>query len=295
MNKTLSIIIPAYNEADCLKDYLPIVLGFCEKRNYYLIIVNDGSKDATAEICEKIISSSVNGVLINHKVNRGYGGAIKSGVYASNADYIVTIDADGQHNLEDVDILFQKILKTDADMIVGSRKGQKEASGFRSLGKLVIRKFAKFLIPNNIYDINSGMKMYNSTLGKKYASLCPDGMSYSDTILLAFVNFRHLVIEHPIRINQRLTGESTIGTMTAIETIKEILNLVILFNPLKVFFPLAMFVFFISVLWGIPIVLRGDGVSVGTLLGLVTSLLLFAIGLLAEQISQIRKMKVNTK
>ena len=77
-------------------------------------------------------------------------------------------------------------------MIVGSRKGQKEASLFRKVGKNSIRFIAKRLMPLNIHDINSGMKIYNAELAKKYISICPDSMSYSDIMLLTFVYQKHL-------------------------------------------------------------------------------------------------------
>ncbi len=287
-NKSLSIIIPAYNEAESLKVFMPKILEFCSENNFELIIVDDGSKDDTKQVCMEYQGQS-NFTLISYRVNKGYGGAIKTGVREAKTDYLITIDADGQHNFEDVLILFNKIKETDADMIVGSRNKKDDASLYRSFGKSVIRTIAKIALPMDIYDINSGMKIYNAELAKKYIKLCPDNMAYSETILMVFVNFKHFVIEHPITINQRISGKSTIGTITALETIQEIINIIILFNPLKFFIPASIVVLLVSIGWGIPIILRDDGVSVGTMLGILTSFLIFSIGLLAEQISRIRK------
>lgn len=287
--RDLTIVMPAYNEGETLPSYLPEVIDFCQKKNYNVIVVNDGSKDNSKEYL-KTLDGTPNFSSINHKVNRGYGGAIKSGIRKSETPYTITIDADGQHYLEDVERLLHEIKETDADMIVGSREGQKNANWYRGLGKAIIRGIAKFLLPHDLYDINSGMKIYSTELAQRYIQLCPDSMSFSDTILLTFISQRHLVLERPISIKERLAGESTINTLTALETVKEILNIVVLFNPMKIFLPLAIFFVLVGIGWGIPIVVRGDGVSSGALLSILSGLIFFFLGLLAEQIGIIRKI-----
>ena len=177
-------------------------------------------------------------------------------------------------------------------MVVGNRQAQKDANLYRGLGKRLIRGFAKILLPINIYDINSGMKLYNTELAKKYIKLCPDHMAYSDIIAMVFISQRHLVLEKDIRIKPRLSGESTINTMTALETVKEILNIVVLFNPMRVFLPIAFSSIFVALLWGVPIVLKGRGVSTGALLGITTGIIFFLLGLLAEQLALIRKSQL---
>lgn len=287
----LSIIIPAYNEEESLKTFLPELIEFCKKEDYNLIITNDGSKDNTLEVLRKYESEDCF-TICSHKVNKGYGGAIKTGIEAAQTKYVITIDADGQHYLEDVNELFKFLKTTDADMVVGNRQAQKDANLYRGLGKSLIRGFAKILLPINIYDINSGMKLYNTELAKKYIKLCPDHMAYSDIIAMVFISQRHLVLEKDIRIKPRLSGESTINTMTALETVKEILNIVVLFNPMRIFLPIAFTSILVALVWGVPIVLRGRGVSTGALLGITTGIIFFFLGLLAEQLALIRKSQL---
>lgn len=290
-NNTLSIVIPAYNEEDSLKANMPSLLAFCKINSYQLIIVNDGSKDGTQQVLENYASSDILTILKN-KLNKGYGGAIKTGIAQSNTKYVITIDADGQHNLEDVSRLHSEIISMDADMIIGSRKGLKSASFYRRMGKSFIRRLARFMMAFNVYDINSGMKIYNAEMAKKYLRLCPDGMAYSDIIALVFISQRHLVLESPISISHRTAGESTISTMTAVDTIKEILNIVILFNPMKIFFPIALVSIIAGLAWGLPLIYMGRGVSVGALLAFVVGLLFFFLGLIAEQLSLLRKSNI---
>ncbi|MCB9246932.1 MAG: glycosyltransferase family 2 protein [Flavobacteriales bacterium] len=291
MSKSLSVIIPAYNEEDSLRIELPLMVEFCSRHNYQLIIVNDGSKDKTAEVCKEYFQHD-HFTLISHKVNRGYGAAIKTGIVAAKTDLIITIDADGQHTFEDVVKLHRKLEEEDADMVVGSRHGQRSASLYRGLGKKLIRMTAKFLVEVPIKDLNSGMKIYRTDLAKRYIKFCPDAMPYSDVIGLVFVHFRHRVVEEPIIIKDRVAGKSTISTITAIQTVRELVNMVFLINPLKVFFTLFICMLSVSLFWGVPILVRGQGVSVGTLLGILISVLLILIGFVAEQISQIRKSNI---
>jgi len=276
-----------------LKIFLPHVIKFCKTKSFQLVVVNDGSTDNSKNVISEIFKEYSFVKLVNHKVNRGYGGAIKTGIAASQTKYLITIDADGQHMLEDVEKLYKLILEKDADMIVGSRKGQKEASLFRKLGKNSIRLVAKRLMPLKIHDINSGMKIYSTELAKKYTSHCPDSMPYSDIMLLTFVYQKHLVLEEPISIKPRVAGKSTISVSTAFETIKEIINIVVMFNPLRIFFPIALFCISFGVLWGLPFLLLNRGVSNGALISILSGIIFFTLGLLAEQLSMIRKKDFN--
>ncbi len=148
-------------------------------------------------------------------------------------------------------------------------------------------------MPLPIHDLNSGIKLYKTGIARRYLKLCPNGMAYSDVIALTFISERHLVIEQTVQIREREGGTSTVGTKTAFETLLEIVNIVVLFNPMKVFLPLAVFFLLAGLCWGLPIVLAGKGISVGSMLGIFLGVLLFFLGLVAEQISSLRKQLVE--
>jgi glycosyltransferase involved in cell wall biosynthesis len=279
----LTVIIPAFNEVENLEVYLPMLISHCRENNWQIILVNDGSRDRTKEYLKNFEQEPILTV-IHHKLNRGYGAAIKSGIRECKTEFLITFDADGQHYLEDIEKLSRCLIENDADMVVGSRKGLKSSSHFRGLGKSIIRLIANIMMTVPVHDINSGMKIYRTDLAKKYLYLTTDTMSFSDVITLVFINNRHLVLEEPIRIKKRTTGESTIGFQTAFQTVMEILHIVILFNPMKIFLPLSILCFFITGVWGIPLLLEGRGLSIGSLLGLIMGILLFLLGLIAEQL-----------
>jgi len=286
--KLLTIIIPAYNEAKVLPKVLPELLSYSKIQHWDVIIVDDGSIDESTKILADYADTK-NLKVLHHKLNRGYGGAIKTGIFEANSKYIITLDADGQHYIQDVDRLLYYIIENDADMVVGSRKGQKSSSKYRSLGKWIIRSIAKILMHVPIYDLNSGMKIYRTDLAKRYIGLYPNSMAFSDIITLVFINQKHLVLEHPIRIRERLGGKSTIGVQTSFQTIMEIVNILTLFQPLKIFLPISFFCMVPGVVWGLYIFFQGKGVSVGSSLLITMAILSFLLGLIAEQLATIRK------
>ena len=285
---SLTIVIPAFNEAQNLSVILPAFCETCRQQQWKIIVVNDGSSDNTREVLQSFQEPGFFS-MVHHKVNKGYGAALKSGIMASDTDYVITMDADGQHNVEDVTKLFACLKKNDADLVIGSRKGTKSASISRGVAKSAIRLLAKILMPVPVYDINSGMKIYNRGLAQKYLNLAPDTMAFSDIMTLVFINNRHLVLEEPITIANRLKGKSTIGVQTLFQTIMEIINILVLFNPMKIFLPISILTFIITLIWGVPLILAGRGVSTGTLLGIVSTLIFFFLGLITEQLSQIRR------
>lgn len=288
----LTVVVPAYNECDSLPDFAPGLVAFCRARNWQVIFVNDGSHDGTREILENLAEPPAVTVL-HHRLNRGYGGALKTGIRHVQTPYLVTIDSDGQHQPEDIERIFRFMLEQDADMVVGKRDERLAPDPYRSLGKRLIRAFTRLLMPLPITDLNSGFKLYRTELAQKYIAICPNTMAFSDVITLIFLNERNLVLEHPIQVTPRQTGKSTISTFTAFETVVEILNIVLMFNPLRVFLPFSAFCILVGLGWGLPIIFMGRGVSVGAMLAIVSGIIFFVGGLVASQISAMRMEKLQ--
>lgn len=288
----LTIVVPVYNEGEILHATSSSIVEFCREREWNVVFVNDGSRDNTRAILEELRGLS-NVYVAHHKVNRGYGSALKTGIRQVTTPYLITMDGDGQHHLEDVERLFQFAIQNDADMVVGKREGVNTSTVYRALGKYLIRSFTKILTPLPVTDLNSGFKLYRTELAKRYITVCPDSMAFSDVITLVFLNERNLVLEHPIRISPRKQGQSTITTFTAFETVMQVLNITLMFNPLRVFLPVSIFCVLAGAGWGLPIILLARGVSVGAMLAIVTGLIFFVLGLLASQLSAIRMERLR--
>jgi glycosyltransferase involved in cell wall biosynthesis len=289
MKPILTIVIPAYNEAGSIPALIPALIQVCRNEHWKIIMVNDGSVDNSKQLLDGFGDRDVLTV-IHHKVNKGYGGAIKTGIAACDTEFCVTFDADGQHQTDDVKNMLALMLKRDADLIVGNRAGSNASGAFRETGKWIIRKLAKFLMPLHIHDINSGLKLYRTDLAQKYIAMCPNTMAYSDIITLIFISQRNLVLEEPIHVAKRMAGKSTIGVKTAFETVIEIINILMMFNPLKIFIPLSIIFTLLSTAWELPFLLRGNGLSVGALFGYIVAIIIFLLGLIAEQLGSIRKL-----
>lgn len=285
--RDLTVVIPIYNEAEAMPKFLPELVKTCKANRWDLVLVNDGSRDDSAKVLAEYEHLPFVKVL-HHKVNRGYGGALKTGLSSVATPYAVTMDGDGQHRISDLEAILQFAVRNNADMVVGSRSGLEHVNWYRELGKWLIRNFTRILVPLPIHDLNSGFKIYRTQLTRRYLHLCPDSMAFSDVITLLFINQSHLVLEFPISVGKRIGGSSSITTHTAFQTVIEILGLAMLVNPLRIFLPLSIFCISVGLLWGIPIVLAGRGVSVGAMLAIVLGTLFFFLGLIASQLAAIR-------
>ncbi len=288
----LTLVIPAYNEEASLRQFLPELLEFCGEHHARLVIVDDCSSDGTGAMLDEAAASHDFLRVCHHKVNKGYGGALITGLKTAETRFAVTLDADGQHRLEDVLNLLRKQQETDADLVVGCRSGDSGGGSglYRAMGKKLIRFIAGRLVDSlPISDLNSGMKLYDTALAQRYLRLCPDGMAFSEVLPLIFVQQKHLVTEAPIEVAPRRSGKSTINTMTALDTLLQIINIVMVFNPMRIFLPTGAAMIIFGILWAIPFLVRGSGLSSVAMMAMTAGLLLIMMGLLAEQLAQIRK------
>ena len=281
MMKKLTIVLPCYNEQENIPRFFPELLSFAEKNNFNVIAVNDGSTDETLSILQQFKTKHPNIMeVLSHAVD---------------TPFAITIDADGQHRLDELMKCFECIEKNNADMVVGARQNN-ESGRYRTLGKWMIRAFATSLLKLPVQDLNSGMKCYRMSETRSYLELCPDTMAFSDVILLLMVNDRKLVLETPIFIEARTAGKSTIGTRTALVTVTEILNLAVLLRPLTTFLRLGIFFVLLGVIWGTFIYMHSTVITSSAVMFIVLGMLSFMLGLLCEQLSKIRKLlakKVN--
>jgi hypothetical protein len=115
--------------------------------------------------------------IINHKVKQRLWWRFKNRDKEYCHKYCITIDADGQHSLEDIDKMLDVMINNNADLVIGNRKRNIKSSFYRELGKSIIRRVARLLMPLKIYDINSGIKIYDTALAQKYIQICPDSMA----------------------------------------------------------------------------------------------------------------------
>lgn len=283
----LTIIVPTFNEEDGLPATLRELLPTADRLGWRVLVVDDGSTDGTAATL-----AAVPGVrVIRHPLNRGYGAALKTGIVNAKTRWVAFYDADGQHNPADLEKLAAAI--GTADMVVGQRGRDSHKDWLRKPGKWVLARTAEFLTERRIPDLNSGLRIVRRDIILALLHLLPDGFSFSTTSTVALMNLGFTVQYHPIRVNKRL-GKSTVRQLKhGSQTILLIIRLILLFNPLKVFTPVSLFLFFggavYEVVYGIVLRQGHPRLIPGAFFSLVMAMLIFLIGLLADQISSLRK------
>jgi len=286
LDRSVSVVIPAYNEAahvfEQVRAVQDVMTGTGWKHE--IIVVDDGSSDGTAEAAARAEGVRV----LRHRKNRGYGAALKRGIEAARHGWILITDADGTYPAGAIPALLAAAPGT--DMVVGARTGQTVTIPFtRRPAKAFLRWLASYLAGQELPDINSGMRLMRADLVQRYLHLLPSGFSFTTTITLAAACNGHQVEYLPIDYHQRL-GESKIRARHAYDFALLILRTVVFFNPLKVFIPLGA-ILALAGLAKFAYDVTLDNLSESAVLALLGALIVWAVGLLADQNARIAAHK----
>jgi glycosyltransferase involved in cell wall biosynthesis len=274
----LSVVIPAYNEEKAVEEIVHRTRAVLkrEKIRHEIIVVDDGSQDATARHAEKAKAQ-----VVFMGENRGYGASLKAGIRRAQGDWIAILDADGTYLPEELPLLL-KAVETN-DMVVGTRTLAGAAiPSLRRVPKWFLGQWANYLAERKIPDLNSGMRLFKKSVMARYEGLFPNGFSFTTTITLALECHGYIVKYVPIHYETRV-GESKIRPLRdTINFFALVLRVVMYFKPLKIFIPLSGILFLAAVASLFRSHLAGHGLSPVSLLLLVAALQVAALGLLAD-------------
>lgn len=239
----LSVIIPAYNEEKTITQTIEDLKRELSKLNldYEIIIINDASTDKTRETIEKIPGIRV----IHHPINKGYGASLKTGIKEAKFNNLLFFDADGQHKTEYIPEMFKYI--NDFDLTSGVRTGYKGPI-IRQPGKKLLQWLINYLSRQKIPDFNCGLRIVKKEQISKFTHLLCDGLSFSTTTLLLYINEGLSVKYIPITINKRVGGKSEVRPRHALDTFILILQTILLTSPLRVFLPIAGLLIFLAII-----------------------------------------------
>lgn len=274
----ISIVIPAKNEASNLKIWLPRLVAW---GGYHeLIVVDDGSDDNTADI-----AVAQGAKVVRHPESLGNGAAVKHGFREASGDIVVFMDADGQHQPEDIPRLLEEMKRTDADMVVGARDASGQASKARHLANTFYNWFSSQVAGQKIQDLTSGFRVVKAKRFAEFLNLLPNGFSYPTTSTMAFFRSGYLVRYIPIDVHKR-TGKSHIKPLKdGARFLIIIFKVATLYSPLKVFIPIAAMCFILGLArYVYTYTQMGTFTNMSALL-MVTSVQIFLIGLVSEQIT----------
>ncbi len=275
--RAVTVVIPAYNEAAHVADQVRAVDAVMRGSGweYEIIVVDDGSGDDTAE------QAATTGVrVLRRRKNRGYGAALKLGVRSARHPWILITDADGTYPTESIPALLAASEYN--AMVVGARTGQTvQVPLVRRPAKAFLRWLASYLAGQHLPDINSGLRLMRRDLVQKYEHLLPEGFSFTTTITLSSAVNAHPVEYIPINYHARL-GQSKIRPRHAYDFTLLILRTIVFFNPLKVFIPIAGLLT-LGGLAKFAYDVTRDNLSESAVLLFLGALIVFAVGLLADQ------------
>jgi len=279
-NDALSIVVPARNEQDGLSGLLPELLDRFPAAE--IIVVDDGSNDGTARLCEEL------GVRrLGSPYSAGNGAAVKRGVRAATRALILLMDGDGQHRPADAQRLLERFLGGDYDMLVGARSRHCQASTARLLANRAYNLLATWMTGHAIPDLTSGLRIAEAAKLREFLHLLPNGFSYPTTLTMAFFRSGYRVGYVPVELLRR-KGKSHIRPwQDGVRFLVIIFKIGSLYSPLKLFLPASLITFAAGMaLYAYTFFNTGRFTNMSALL-LTTSLLVFLIGLVSEQITSL--------
>jgi len=282
---SISIIVPAYNEEDAIRFSLDkfIAGGYHEK--YEVIYINDGSTDRTKEIIQEYPVK-----LYNHNMNKGYGAALKTGIRKATGDKVVILDSDGQHDPSYLNQLIDML--EDYDMVIGERDDDSFQVKRRQSGKHIIKKVGEYLVEQKLPDYNSGFRGFDRKLILEMLHMMPNGFSLSTTSTLAFLKEGYTIGTFPISVTERIGRKSNVKMVKdGSKTILLLFRIIMLFNPLKIFFPFSLVMSALGLAWGISGYFISGRLPNSAVLILVFGMIMFFIGLLADQVAMLNRIK----
>jgi len=285
-NPTHSIIIPAYNEGDVIKQVLLDIQNTMARAgtNYEILVIDDGSTDNTAEEAH-----GAGVIVIQHPYNIGYGAALKTGIRRAKGAYLITIDSDGQHDPNDIPRLMNEIGKF--DMVVGNRTQKSDTEKHRDFANFIFNSFASYIAGRRIDDLTSGLRVMKTQIVKKFLYLLPNTFSCSSTMTLANIHAGYSLKYMPIKVRKRQgKGKSKIKPINdGFRFLLLILRIAVFYSPLKIFLPISLSIFLLGLGYGLfRIFIWGVNYGQTSSLLMSTAVLILMVGLVSEQIAQLR-------
>lgn len=273
----VSIVMPAKNEAGGLRLVIPGLQQHCPGAE--IIVVDDGSTDNTATL-----SRDLGARVVSHPYSKGNGAAIKSGARAATREIIVFMDSDGQHKPEDVPRLLAR-LREGFDMVVGARSYVSQAGAHRAAANGLYNALASWMVEQKVSDLTSGFRAVRAQLFRQFLYMLPNGFSYPTTITMSFFRAGYSVDYLPIEAPKRI-GHSHIRLgRDGVRFFLIIFKIGTLYSPLKLFVPISFLFFAAGVSYYLYTFLSYSRFTNMSALLLITSTLVFLIGLVSEQIS----------
>lgn len=280
----ISVVIPAFREEKSVGIVIEKTYNLMTKlgKNFEIVVVDDGSDDMTGSI-----ASATGARVITHPYNIGYGAALKTGIRFARGQTIVMMDADGQHDPEDIPALLGKLDKY--DMVVGARSRKSETRLHRDLANRVYNGFASYVCNYRIQDLTSGFKAINTNIAHSFLGILPNTFSFSTTLTMAVLRSGFSLSYVPIHTSFP-SGKSKIRLIQdGSRFFLIIMKIATLFSPMKLFLPVSVSLFLGGLSYGVfRMIFLGGRYGQTAGLVMIMAVVIFMVGLVSEQIAQLR-------
>ena len=286
----VSVVIPVFNEGATVAEVVRRVLA--GGRAEEVVVVDDGSTDGTWEAVRRLSArdSSVRGIRFTR--NFGHQAAILAGLSAARGDAVVVMDADGQHQPEDVPKLMEEAFNY--HMVVGARAKGSKLRFHRNVANLLYNLFASYVTRFKVQDLTSGFRVLSRREALRFIDLLPNTFSYPTTLTLAFLRSGLTVKYVSIHTLYR-AGQSKISLVTdGIRFFLIITKIATLFSPFRVFLPVSVFFFLAGMSNYLYTYLTQGRFTNMSVFMLTTAVIVFMLGLVSEQIALLRMERHGT-
>ena len=277
---SVSVVIPAFEEASAVGVVVQSLRAAATWRE--VLVIDDGSTDETATV-----ASAAGAEVVRHPYNKGNGAAIKTGIRHAAGEYVLIVDADGQHTAADA--LRLVAFLGEYDLVVGTRAGStQQASTARHMGNNALNWVASYLTGREIPDLTSGLRAARTSGLREFLHLLPNGFSTPTTTTLSFVKAGYSVRFEPITVGARL-GKSKIKLVSdGARFLMILLKVITIFSPLRIFLPIAGTFFALGATYAIWTTITRHDITDSSVLLLVLAVVIFLVGLVSEQIATMR-------
>jgi glycosyltransferase involved in cell wall biosynthesis len=275
----LSVILPARNEAGAVGATVAAIR--VRHPDAEIIVVDDGSVDATAELAR-----AAGATVLSRPYGMGNGAAIKTGARAARGEFLVFMDADGQHDAADIARLLEP-LQRGYDMAVGARGAGSQASVGRGLANRFYNALASWITGHPIPDLTSGFRAVRAARFREFLHLLPNGFSYPTTCTMAFFRSAYAIDYLPIVAARRIGTSHIQPLRDGVRFLLIIFKIATLYSPMKLFSPVALAFFALGLGNYAYTFSRTHRFTNMSVLLLSAAVIVFLIGLISEQITNL--------
>jgi glycosyltransferase involved in cell wall biosynthesis len=276
---SVSIVVPAFNEEPAIGALVQALRAGAAWRE--IIVVDDGSSDATAERAR-----AAGATVVRHPYNKGNGAAVKTGIRSAGGEYVLIVDGDGQHQAADAARLVSHL--GEYDLVIGARSTGTQATHARLLGNAALNWLASYLTGRNVPDLTSGFRGARRSLLREFIHLLPNGFSTPTTTTLAFIKAGYNVRFEPIEAAARVGHSKIRLARDGVKFLLIVMKIVTLFSPFRVFLPISLASFLLGAGYAAWTIATQSHITNSSVLLIMLAVIVFLVGLVSEQIAALR-------